>query len=200
MKTKIIILALMIFCGHSIMAQKDTLNRNTGVKFWLNIGLTTSFDENINSLAGFNAGLNTCFNNRHYIFLRSYRSYQTPIGFHGFDMKEKSLNEISTYALMYGIGENYSTKFSIVYSAGLCYADCDWIAKQTGSDNFLLWEIPKYKIEHLTTVGVPLNISFLWKKEHYAFSIDLYANIQKHSEFGIVLNNHIGKIGAKKKK
>jgi hypothetical protein len=54
-------------------------------------------------------------------------------------------------------------------------------------------------MENYNYLGVPLNVSFMLASPLIGASIDVYANIHKHPDYGLALNLLIGKIRDKKK-
>jgi hypothetical protein len=196
MKTRILIIAIVAFCRYAATAQNDTMIKNKDMAIWANAGLMLAADENVNSMFGGNLGINACINHKHYFFLRVYDVIGGSIGINlNEPIKENMITETGSFNFMYGISKYTSKPFSFVCSAGLSYSQVDWKGEFIGYKSNLFWgNTPNYKYYKFKCWGVPLAISFMWKTTHYAFSIDLYANIHKHPDFGIVLNNHLGKI------
>lgn len=191
MKAKMIITILLVFLGYSIIAQNDTL-RKKNIVFSGNAGWILALDENKNFLFGGGVGINFGYNNHYLVLKNNYLG--------SLKTREFSIYKTKSFFLMYGYGINFSNEITTIYSMGLSHNKSIWIGEQTGMYHYYLGDFPEYEKFNINSFGIPLSVSILWKTVYYAFSIDFYANINKHVDVGIVLNNHFGKIGSKKEK
>lgn len=200
METKIVISVLLLFYSHYIIAQNDNVKKKNDFKIWGNIGISCSFDENKNCAPGYNAGINFGLNNKHFIFIKENKI--TGPDFLRFDRIENAYISLQSTSLMYGFCNDFSKKITTIYSTGISYNKGKWIGSIIGQTPSKPWVGGQsiYEYDDINSLGIPLCITFLFKTHYIGFSIDIYANFNKHPDYGIGMNFHFGKIGKKKNK
>jgi hypothetical protein len=186
-----------------VYGQVDTLKQKT-FGLWFNHGLNISSPYNFEFLIGVQAGLNFSLNEQHFFKLKGYVCL-APNDFLDFsnEIKPNRLLEIYNLSFMYGFSK-YKNNFCLIVpyigiSCGYLYYRGKYLYSTHRTILFTSTSNPQYEHDNSPYIGLPLEVSFIFAKPIVGMSVDFYANIHKHSDFGIKLNMLIGKIRTKQK-
>jgi hypothetical protein len=183
-------------------AQTDSTSKKSQYYFWLSAGGQYSFSDNFHSLIGGAGGLTCLIKQKHFLSLKSYGCISTDILDSSFSFSDTNqsnqLFTILNISLLYGRTPFKTKCLTIITSAGISYGKAMYVGKYLYTNNDGLWDNAEYETDTYNYIGLPLNISFMLSSPFIGLSIDLYANIHKHLDYGITLNTHFGKIRDKK--
>jgi hypothetical protein len=200
-------LSLLPMITFASFEQADTIPEESKYHFWFSVGGLYCFSGDFHSLLGGQLDLNFSVNQRHFIKLKGYGCYATDLESSLFSedtSKSNRLISIQNLSVLYGTGLFKTNCFSIITSAGLSCGTALYQGRYlytngcSGSGWGPCWDNAVYDYDDYSYIGMPLNISFMITSPFIGLSIDLYANIHKHPDYGVTLNTHFGKIRDKK--
>jgi hypothetical protein len=182
--------------------QADTTSKKSKYYFWLSAGGQYSFSDNFHSLIGGGGGLTCLIKQKHFLSLKSYGCISTDITNPSFSFSDTNrsnqLFNILNISLLYGRTPFKTKCFTIITSAGISYGKAMYVGKYLYMNSDGFWDNAEYETDTYNYIGLPLNVSFMLTSPFIGLSIDLYANIHKHPDYGFTLNTHFGKIRGKK--
>ena len=195
--------ALILTNVSTTLAQTDTTIKKSKYHFWLGYGGQYFFSNNFHSLGGIQSNLNFSINQKHFIKLIGYIGISTDFELLGSSdtTKPNRLTAIENLSLLYGIGKYQTKYFAIVPSAGISYGAAFWRGKYLYTEHsggWFSWDNVIYENDNYNYVGFPMEVSFVLTSSIVGLSLNLYANIHKHSDYGVALNLLLGKIRDKK--
>lgn len=181
-------------------AQNDTISKaSPSYIYSINAGVISALPEQNGINVGFNAGLDLGFHSEWFLYLSTMRRKREFDGFIFGPLPSNKLVRLENYSLMFGQKEYLTNDLYLYYSAGL-----------SGGRGVYRGEIidtigsffPTYVIEYDTFsyIGVPINIGVMcFSPDPLGVSLELYINLHKHPDYGIMLKFHLGRLRQRKK-
>jgi hypothetical protein len=204
-----ILLSLIFFNQGSGQIEKsqDTL-RYSRFSIFGNIGFIGTIsvtnneenaDLNVSFLPGLQASIIIGFNEKHYI-ISKYYNINTLNTFGIEQPKANLLDYLCNYSILYGYGLINENKTIFISGVGLSYGNGLYRGKKTGTGGtFSVW--PSFDYEKFEYFGVPILLSFTkTKNSYFGAGLDLYINIHKHPDLGIMIHFDFGYIRKKNKR
>lgn len=166
--------------------------------FWLTAGPQLSFSDNFDLLYGAQAGIIFAVNQQHFIQVKGYESYAPTKIWASPETKANRLKKIRNLSLLYGFGRYKTDSFVFIASTGLSFGKASYRGKLLylvqDPNCTLCWDKPVFEFEDFNYIGLPFNISFMLTSPIIGTSLDFFVNFHKHTDFGMTLNLHLGKI------
>ncbi|MBI4945118.1 MAG: hypothetical protein HY840_01805 [Bacteroidetes bacterium] len=199
----ILTVALILTNVSTTLAQADTTIKKSKYHFWLGYGGQYFFSNNFHFLGGIQGNLNFSINQKHFIKLKGYVGISSdwdPLGPSDTTSPNRII-DIENLSLLYGIGKYQTKYFAIVPSAGISYGAVYWRGKYLYTEHGSGWlSLDNFTYEHdnYNYIGFPIEVCFVLTSPIVGLSLDIYANIHEHSDYGVALNMLLGKIRDKK--
>lgn len=190
----LILTASLILTVGTTWAQTDTTIKKSKYHFWMNDGIQYFLSDNSHSLIGVQLGLNSSIYQRHFIKLKGYAGLSSS-GTSLTISQPDRLATIVNLSLLYGIGKYVSRSFAIVPSIGPSYGSAFWRGEYLYSQNGgLAPDMDIYDDDKYNYVGLNIEFTCMWTTPFIGASIAIYANIHKHSDYGVAVCYLLGKI------
>ena len=197
MQKKIIVI-LSFVLSHSAFGQKDSTNNK--IYLWLSGGTCITYTENFNNLIGYRLAINSSIRQK-YFFTFLYQINGSLDGL--FSRPTPNIvASITNGSLLFGIGEYKYKSLACIASTGISYGKLYYrgaLKDSTQGSGFLSTTTYENEQDNFNYIGLPIDIKILWTSPIVGINLDLYANIHKHTDYGIIISIDIGKIRDMKK-
>lgn len=193
--------SLVFFCflvNNNLIGQTDFEVNDSKYNFWTNVGWHVSTPVNSDFLAGAQLGINSSINQKHFLKLNGYVSISPNDIFPTTEIRPNHITKISNLSVLYGFNKFKTNYFFVVPYVGIGYGNLSYRGEYLSTHYVsFLWATtgyPVYKNENFNYIGFPIEVSFILTKSKIGMSLDLYANLHKYPDYGIMINILLGKI------
>lgn len=187
----LLIIAILFTHLGTAQTPKSTIN------LWGNAGLSSSQSSNT-ALLGCNIGLNTVINQRYYLHLSNYVSINSEWELFSPAQPNKTEN-ISNNAFLAGIYQQLSKRIAVVAAAGPSFGQLVYRGEiQSIYYNYSTWgidtETRTFDMQTINYKGLQLETTLILTSPNVGMSINFFANLHPHPDFGLSLNLLLGKM------
>jgi hypothetical protein len=192
-KTGLLVLYLLSLLNVSAQTETDELP----FALWASLGTGLITTGQVNGMSCGRAGLNVALYQKHFISGQFQRTF-TMEGV----TTDNSANQLltsSNISLLYGRSLPWEGKATWVVSAGISAGKGVYQGQSTGYSgsglgNPLNGMASDYESTEFVYIGFPVSVKMYRTGPETGYSLDLYANLHHHADFGLVICWEIGRI------
>lgn len=198
---KIIVLFSICFCASiSAWGQSENNKNHKGFFLWAGAGTLFSFSDDFDSLLPERLSLNFSTDQKHFLSV-IYHENSVLDGFPFGAEKPHRLTYSKSGSALAGVGTYKNKSLAFIGSAGISYGQAEYRGKILDVTDSGGWFGKKYifDYEDYHYLGLSLNGKILWTSPFAGLSLDVYANVHKHPEYGLILSVNAGNIRKRQK-
>lgn len=175
------------------IGQKDSTKNS--FYLWLSGGTCLIYTDNFNNLLGYRFAINTSIYQKYFIAFH----YQLNYSLNGVLSNPKSniVTNLNNGSLLFGPGKYQFKSLAFIASMGLSFGKEKYRGKLLESkipNGPMTIYIKHFSEDNYYYFGVPINFKILFTSPIIGLAVDLYANIHKHPDYGLIFSANFGRI------
>ncbi len=182
----------LLISSYSIGQNDSTKNK---IYFWTSAGTCLTYTNKFNNLMGYRFAINASINQKYFIALHYQLNYSLNSVLS--NPKSNIVTDLNNGSLLFGLGKYKCKSLTFVASTGISYGKVKFrgeFQQYKTSGGPLTYYINQFKEDNYNYVGLPINFKIIFTSPIIGLSIDLYANIHKHFDYGLILSANFGRI------
>jgi len=198
MKRLVTIISTIIFSITLTFYSVAQIPVSSNTKFypWVSAGPGLTFSDNFHFMTGLRLAINSSINQKYFLSLLAENSMY-------YKEKPNEVNDIQNYSVLVGMGKYKFKSLAFIASTGISIGHL-WYRGNV-IDSIPNPNVPTlypfdrfYEFSYYKYIGLPIDLKILFTSPFVGLSLDLYANIHRHSNYGVVFSLNFGKIRDKK--
>jgi hypothetical protein len=175
------------------IGQKDSAKSR--IYLWLSAGTCLTYTDNFNNLLGYRFAINSSINQKYFITFNYQLNYS--INNVLSNPKSQIVTNLNNGSLLFGLGKFKYKSLAFIAATGISYGKEKYRGELLGSithNGPVNIYVYRFSEDNYNYIGVPINLKILLTSPIIGLSLDLYANIHKHFDYGLIVSANIGRI------